>query len=270
MSKYRELPKLKKGEGKLYSVRLNLGDNYEKPYGTQRKIWTMSFDERGAFWTRLLRAKDRTDAVNRMLIWYRNKKYNANKSGKGLFVKLPQYADAALEIKDDFNEVVFYRTMQPRVLKNRMLTPDKLDEIIKLSKGTFEKTTDYSKQGCFTQTREYSNKKHRERLIKIPDVPYVYQHHSTNRYHAKIQIRSKKTEGGYMKYLGCEKRNDKKGTWNKMFWEHKRGKRVQSAKYTLVLLRATNLQSAVKEAVALRAKYERGQKGVAKHFKKKK
>ena len=29
MSKYRELPKLKKGEGKLYSVRLNLGDNYE-------------------------------------------------------------------------------------------------------------------------------------------------------------------------------------------------------------------------------------------------
>ena len=48
MSKYRELPKLKKGEGKLYSVRLNLGDNYEKPYGTQRKIWTMSFDERGA------------------------------------------------------------------------------------------------------------------------------------------------------------------------------------------------------------------------------
>ena len=58
----------------MYSVRFNLGENYVKPYGMQRKIWTMSFDERGAFWTRLLRAKDRTDAVNRMLIWYRNKK----------------------------------------------------------------------------------------------------------------------------------------------------------------------------------------------------
>ena len=75
MSKYRELPKLKKGEGKMYSVRFNLGENYAKPYGMQRKIWTMSFDERGAFWTRLLRAKNRTDAVNRMLIWYRNKKH---------------------------------------------------------------------------------------------------------------------------------------------------------------------------------------------------
>ena len=119
------------------------------------------------------------------------------------------------KIEDDFNEVVFYRTMQPRVLKNRMLTPDKLDEILKLSKGIFKKTTDYSKQGCFTQTREYSNKKNRERMIKIPDVPYVYQHHSTNKYHAKIQIRSKKTDGGHMKYLGCEK--DEKGKYKKVF-----------------------------------------------------
>jgi len=268
MSKYRELPKLKKGEGKLYSVRLNLGDNYDKPYGMQRKIWNMSFDERGAFWTRLLRAKDRTDAVNRMLIWYRNKKSKANKSGVGLFVKLPQYADAVLEIKDDFNEVVFYRTMQPRVLKNRMLTPDKLDEIIELSKGIFVKTTDYSKQGCFTQTREYSNKKNRERMIKIPDAPYVYQHHSTNRYHAKIQIRSKKTDGGYMKYLGCEK--DEKGKYKKVFWEGKRGEQVQTSRRTLVPLKATNIQDAVKEAVALRAKYERGKAGTSRYFEKKK
>ena len=267
MAKYRKLPKLKKGEGKLYSVRLNLGDIYEKPYGIQRKIWTMSFDERGAFWTRLLRAKDRTDAVNRMLIWYRNKKHKANKSGVGLFIKLPQYADAALEIKDDWNEVIFYPAMQPRVLKNRMLTPDKLNEIIGLSKGLFKKTTDFSKQGCFTQTREYSNKKSRERLIKIPDVPYVYQHYLTNKYHAKIQIRSKKTDGGYMKYLGCEK--DEKGKYTKVFWERKRGKQIQANRFTLVPLKATNLQDAVKEAVKLRSEQERGQAGTARYFNKK-
>ena len=82
-----------------------------------KKNWTMSFDERGAFWTRLLRAKDRTDVEQRMLIWYRRKN-KANKLGtKELFFKLPQYADAVLEIKDDFNEVVFYPTMQPRILK---------------------------------------------------------------------------------------------------------------------------------------------------------
>ena len=86
----------------MYSVRLNLGENYSKPYGPQRRIWTMSFDDRGAFWTRLLRAKDRTDAVNRVLIWYRNQKHKSNKSGTGLFVNLPQYVDESVEIADDF------------------------------------------------------------------------------------------------------------------------------------------------------------------------
>ena len=267
MAKYRKLPKLKKGEGKLYSVRLNLGDIYDKPYGVQRKIWTMSFDERGAFWTRLLRAKDRTDAVNRMLIWYRNKKHHANKSGKGLFVKLPQYADAVLEIKDDFNEVVFYRTMQPSVLKNRMLTPDKLNEIIELSKGTFVKTSDFSKQGCFTQTREYRIRRERARIVKVPDAPYVYQNSYTNAYHAKIQIRSQKTEGGYMRYLGCEKNEE--GKYTKVFWDRKSGEKTQTSKRSLVRLKATNIRDAVKEAVALRKKYERGQCGNAKHFNKK-
>ena len=91
----------------MYSVRLNLGENYSRPYGTQRMIWTMSFDERGAFWTRLLRERDRTDAVNRMLIWYRNRRFQANQPGTGLFANLPQYVDEAVEIADDFNEVVF-------------------------------------------------------------------------------------------------------------------------------------------------------------------
>lgn len=267
MSKYRKLPKLKKGEGRMYSVRLNLGDNYSKPYGIQRKIWTMSFDERGAFWTRLLRAKDRTDAVNRMLIWYRNKKHKANKSGTGLFVNLPQYVDEVVEIADDFNEVVFYSTMRPSQLKNRLLTPDKLDEIIKLSKGTFVKTSDFSKQGCFTQTKLYRRGRERERLVKIPDVPYVYQHSYTNAYHAKIQIRSKKTEGGHMKFLGCEK--DDKGLYKKVLWSHKRGEQVQAARFTFVKLKATNLQNAVREATTLRNKQERGQCGNAKHFNKK-
>ena len=105
-------------------------------------------------------------------------------------------------------------------------------------------------------------------MIKIPDVPYVYQHHSTNRYHAKIQIRSKKTDGGYMKYLGCEK--DERGHYKKVFWEGKRGKQVQTSRRTLVPLKATNIKDAVKEAVALRAKYERGKAGTSRYFEKKK
>ena len=268
MAKYRKLPDLKKGEGKMYSVRLNLGDNFEKPYGVQKHIWTMGFDERGAFWTRLLRAKNRTDAVNRVLIWYRNGKHKANKAIHiGLFAKLPQYVDSSVEVADDYNEVIFYPTMQPRDLKHRLLTPDKLNEIITLSKGAFIKTTDFSKQGCFTQTTLYRKRKQKARMIKIPDVPYVYKHNHTNRYHAKIQIRSKKTEGGYMKYLGCKK--DEKGFYKSVRWEHKRGEQVQSSKHTFVRLKAMNLNDAVREAVSLRAKHERGKTGTARYFKKK-
>ena len=71
-----------------------------------------------------------------------------------------------------------------------------------------------------------------------------------------------------MKYLGCEK--DERGHYKKVFWEGKRGKQVQTSRRTLVPLKATNIQDAVKEAVALRAKYERAKAGTARYFEKKK
>ena len=71
-----------------------------------------------------------------------------------------------------------------------------------------------------------------------------------------------------MKYLGCEK--DERGKYKKVFWEGKRGEQVQTSRRTLVPLKATNIQDAVKEAVALRAKYERGQAGTSRYFEKKK
>ena len=65
MSKYRKREKLKEGEGKLYQVRMNVGEAYTQP--ERKKIWTMGIDERGGYWTRLLRAKNREDAVDYLL-----------------------------------------------------------------------------------------------------------------------------------------------------------------------------------------------------------
>ena len=264
MSKYRKREKLKKGEGRLYQVRMNVGESYLQP--TRRKIWTMGVDERGGYWTRLLRAKNRADAVEFLLIWFRNKKWLGKKYKDSVFSKLPQYADECLEVADDYKEVVFYPTMQPQKSKYRLLTPDKLNEIIELSRGTFEKSTDYSKRGCFTQTKEYYRKKERERLIKIPDVPYVYQHYQTNKYIAKIQVKGKVIEGGHMEWLGCEK--DEKGLYTTVHWNHKRGDIVSHSRYKWFHLKSTDLKKAVEEAIKIRNQFEKRKTGTGKYFNK--
>ena len=69
------------------------------------------------------------------------------------------------------------------------------------------------------------------------------------------------------RYLGCEK--DERGKYTKVFWERKRGKQIQANRFTLVPLKATNLQDAVKEAVKLRSQHERGKAGTARYFNKK-
>tara|TARA_R100000008_G_scaffold86711_1_gene81046 strand:+ start:390 stop:1187 length:798 start_codon:yes stop_codon:yes gene_type:complete len=264
MSKYRKREKLKEGEGKLYQVRMNVGEAYTQP--ARKKIWTMGIDERGGYWTRLLRAKNREDAVDYLLTWFRNKKYMGKRFKDSVFNKLPRYADECLEVADDYNEVVFYPTMQPCKSKYRLLTPEKLNEIIKLSKGTFKKTVDYSKRGCFTQTKEYYKKKDRERLIKVPNAPYVYQHYQTNRYHAKIQIKGKIREGGYMEWLGCEK--DEKGLYTTVHWKHKRGVVTSGSKHKWYLLSSTDLPKAVAEAKKLREKYPKRKTGTGRYFNK--
>ena len=247
---------------KTYTVRFNVGELYIQP-PKNVKHWTMSVDERGGYWTRIIKEKNRDEAVYWTLRWFANLMHRIKKRKTSVFHNLPiKHADACLEISDDYNEVVFTPTMKPSKPLNRLLPPDKLDEIIKLSKGLFIKTTDFSKKGCFTQTKEYRNRQHRERLVKVPDVPYIYENSNTGRYHAKIRIKPKITTGGGATFLGCERGEN--GHYSKVFWKHKRGKVTQHPQYKIVLLKNTNLKKAVAEAVRMRNQFERRKTGFKK------
>ena len=258
MSKYRIRKKLEEGQGRSYIVRLNVGDTCIAP-PKNVKHWTMGFDERGAYWTHIVKEKNRNEAVYWVLRWFANLMHRIKKRPKSIFHKLSHNADEILEVSDDYNEVVFYPFMKPSDAKNRLLPPDKLDEIIKLGKGKFKKTSDFSKRGCFTQTKEYKNKKHRERLVKVPDVPYVYKNIKTGKYHAHIRVQSRITEGGGAKFLGCERGEG--GFYTKVFWKHKRGETVQRPKAKWFALKNHVLTKAVAEAITIRKGYEKRKTG---------
>jgi hypothetical protein len=258
MSKYRLKKKLEEGQGKSYIVRLNVGDTCMAP-PRNVKHWTMSFDERGAYWTRIVKESNRNEAVYWVLRWFSNLTHRIKKRPKSTFHRLSCHPDEILEVSDDYNEVVYYPSMKPSEARNRLLPPDKLDEIIKLGKGKFKKTSDFSKKGCFTQTREYKNEKHRVRMIKVPYVPYVYKNSNTGKYHANIRIQPRVTEGGGAKFLGCERGEG--GAYTTVFWKHKRGEVVQRPKAKWFALKNHVLTKAVAEAITISRRYEKRKTG---------
>jgi len=261
MSVYKKKKKLQEGEGRSYLVRVNVGETYTAP-PRNVKHWTMGVDERGGYWTRILKAKDREDAVHSMLRWYSNQICRSKNRKNSIYRKMPRFADQVIEVSDDHNEVVYHPRIKPSECRNRLLPPDKLNEIIELGKGRFKKSTDFSKKGCFTQTREYRNKQHRERMIKIPNTPYLFKNFHTGRYHAKIQVQSKKTEGGGAKWLGCER--GECGFYKRVFWEHRRGKIVQPVRWKWFLLESRVVEKAAAEAQKIRSRYEKGKTGFRK------
>ena len=171
--------KIKKTEeveyGRMYEVRLNLGDVIPFLNG-RHKVWTLRFDERGAYLHRLYKARTRAEVVKKLIMWYRATRNNLKYRGIGnsLFRGLPYSVDAVLEVKDDYDEVVLDRNMRSNLPKNRLLTSDIVDKVVKLGNGKFVKNTKYKKQGSFVLTDEYmemdKNRNFKSRfLIKVPD-----------------------------------------------------------------------------------------------------
>ena len=180
--------------GRMYEVRLNLGDAIPKLNG-KHKVWTLRFDERGAYLHRLYKARTRAEVVKRVIMWYRGTRNNLKyrEIGNSIFRGLPYSVDAVLEVKDDYDEVVLDINMRSNLPKNRLLTPDIVDKVVKLGNGKFVKNTKYKKQGSFVLTDEYMkmdrNRNYKQTyLAKVPDTPYLYRHKIDMSYYAGIRI----------------------------------------------------------------------------------
>lgn len=249
---------------RTYTVRFNVGDLYIQP-PKNVKHWTMSIDERGGYWTRIIKENNRNDAVYWTLRWFSNLFYRIKKRPNSIFHALPiKFADACVEVSDDYDEVVFTPMMKPSLPINRLLPHNKLEEIIKLSKGLFKKTTDFTKKGCFTQTNEYKNKAKREFYEKVKDVPYLYINTKNKKYMAKVRVQSQVMKGGIHRYIGCERNDEQgklRGSWTKVHWEHKKGEIVQKRKNRWFHLKSHNVVKAAAEARAIAERYEKRKAG---------
>ena len=250
---YRKIAKLKEGEGRIYEVRLNLRDNYVMPRRFM-KDWRFSVDERGAYWTRLMRERNRVDVAQKIARWFVENKHRAKTTPKSVFNSLPETSYECLEIKDDYNEVVYHPQMRPSHLNNLYLTPDKLQEIIDLSKGTFTKNPDNKKRGSFIRTKEYRRKKDRETYTKVANTQYLYKHNRNGRYYAYVSVRSQITEGSSHKFIKADRQAD--GKMIKPYFEYKLGKVVQSNLRKFFPLKSHNQQKAAAEAKALSEKFK--------------
>jgi hypothetical protein len=201
---------------KRYEVRVNLGDLFIQPikghYDTSKrksipqplKHWQFRIDERGAYWTRDYYARNRRQAVIDMIKDYRLKRNPCyrNRDLKTVWHLLPRSVDAVMEINDKYDEVHFDIKMRSSMPNNRLLPPEKLEEIVKLSKGKFVKNTDFKTQGSFVISDEWRKKfgninQKKAFLVKVPEVPYVYKHKVTEKYWAAIRVGKDKIVGGY-------------------------------------------------------------------------
>jgi hypothetical protein len=248
---YRKIAKLKEGEGRIYEVRLNLGDNYVMPRRFM-KDWRFSVDERGAYWTRLMKERNRVDVAQKIAKWFVANKCRGRTTPKSVFNSLPETSYECLEIKDDYNEVLYYPQMRPSDLNNLYLTPDKLQEIIDLSKGLLMKNPDNKKRGSFIRTKDYFYKYNREIYIKVADAQYLYKHNRNGKYYACVGIRTQITEGGSKKFIKADRQAD--GKIIDAYFEYELGELVQSGSRKFFPLKSHNQQKAAAEAKALSEK----------------
>ena len=249
---YRKIAKLKEGEGRTYEVRLNLGDNYIMP-PKLIKYWRFAVDERGAYWTRLVRERNRADVAQKITRWFQENKSRARATHcKSVFHSLPETSYECLEIKDDYNEVVYCPQMRPSDPNNLYLTPDKLQEIIDLSKGLLMKNPDNEKRGSFIRTKHHKYKSNKDRRTKVADTQYLYKNAYTGKFYARVSVRSQISEGGYQKLIKADRLPN--GKMTKTYWESKKGEKVQSALMRFFPLKSHNQQKAAAEAKALSQK----------------
>ena len=251
---YKKIEKLKEGEGRTYEVRLNLGDNYVMPPKFM-KHWRFAVDERGAYWTRLIKERNRADVAQRMAKWFQENKCRARvRHPKSVFNSLPETSYECLEVKDDYNEVVYCPQMRPSDLNNLYLTPDKLQEIIDLSKGLLMKNPSNEKRGSFIRTKQHKYKSNKDIFTKVEDTQYLYKHTRSGKYFARISIRPQIAEGGYQKFIKADRHKD--GKMIKTYWESEKGKIVQRALSKFFPLKSHNQQKAAAEARALSEKFK--------------
>ena len=235
-------------------------DNHVPPPSNARKNskWSVGFDDRGYYWTKIIAANKREEVVSKVLLWFRNSKAKSKilhpSAGISRAFQNKKIDEIAV-VFDDYNEVFYKDFIKSQLPKYRLLSQDKIDELIDKSRGQLEQIVDFKNHtyGCIRWNRKFRKAKQwRERFEKTP-AQFLYKEVKTGAYWAKIQVQPQVTEGTEIKYLGAERKGSR---WIKPRWETKVGRKVQSNNRKMFKLKSVEFFKAAKEARKLADEYK--------------
>mgnify|MGYP004149573085 CR=1 FL=1 len=249
--------------------RLNTLQNRSKSYTVKVKLpyflpapknsgfdhrWIPRMDEEGAFWEKIIVADNRADAVNRILRWAHSARNKSRNGVKNVFNHLDvtqvKGFDEFIEVSDDYNEVFLADGFKVSDAKFRLLTKDKIKQLIEEGRGEIEANTYYpKKRGSVVSTKLKMNNRKRKEYQKVEGVQYLFVRTSgpnMNRYFANVPVRRNITKGTKVKVISIER--EPNGNIIRRKLDITKGKKVQNGYNKKVLLNSRNLVQAAKEA----------------------
>ena len=244
-----------KNRSKSYTVKVKLPYFLPAPKNSGfDHRWTPRMDEEGAFWEKIIVADNRADAVNRILRWAHVARSKSRNGVKNVFNHLDATQvkgfDEFIEVSDDYNEVFLADGFKVSDAKFRLLTKEKIEQLIEEGRGEIEANTYYpKKRGSVACTKLKERKRKRTEYQKVEGVPYLFVRTSgpnMNRYFANVPVRRNITEGTKVKVISIERESNGNIISRKL--DITKGKKVQNGHSKKVLLNSRNVVKAAKEA----------------------
>ena len=224
-----------KNRSKSYTVKVKLPYFLPAPkHSGFDHRWIPRMDEEGAFWEKI-----------------RNKSRNGVKNVfNHLDATQVKGFDEFIEVSDDYNEVFLADGFKVSDAKFRLLTKDKIEQLIEEGRGEIEANTHYpKKRGSVVCTKLKMNNRKRTEYQKVEGVQYLFVRTSgpnMNRYFANVPVRRNITKGTKVKVISIERESN--GNIIRRKLDITKGKKVQNGYNKKVLLNSRNLIQAAKEA----------------------
>ena len=240
--------------------RINLNANCLKTYEIFIKLsgfippdkrtgFILRFYDEGPSWYKLITAADREEVVNKIGKYVIDKKSDNRHNLNHPFQNLLGDVCESVVVSDDYNEVFWTNLFKPCASRNRFLPKDKVDQLVKESKGLLQPRARARKSGQRTGSVEWVAKRRRGPKSCKTFAKYVYRNDFGGYYYAyfdHVPQRKSKSRFKYKK-VPANLDSDK--------WMLKKGKLFQKRKKKTFRLKATTIDGAMQEAARLRKKY---------------
>ena len=200
------------------------------------------------YWLRRIEASNRAEAAKKAGAWFFRTK-RKEKATQDLRI------EKSLVVTDPYNEVVYKDKLKCCSWNYRLLEKEVIDRLVSESKGRLRKTTRRKTVGHVCPSVEWNTNAKVGRWVERRTIlntgkKYIYYNSLTEKYIARIKIRSQKTIGHKVRIIHDARttRASGKRVWNNLtLRDHTKGERVQNRKYREFRLEAQNMYEAEKE-----------------------